>query len=586
MSDDYLRSQLEDLFSDTDASDVDVELPAVALPEVDEAEARFEEAENAAIPSQPPADLALPTVDEPPVVEKPRRNGARFHPRWSIGAKLVTASALMLFLVILAGGTGLWQMWRVGQAMDKAFAKAEQRAWADNLATAGYRLVAALDRLLLEQEYEISSAEVQPALGMLKFHLEALEESGEVEDATLLGETRSAYDDLRQAVSEVDLLARTGQWTEMAAALEQQVRPANDKMRLVTIRLAQRASQEATEAAELGRFVFQQAVVLVAVLVLLAAAIAVVWRQTVFGPLGGSIAELRGGVARISGGDLTYGLDIRTGDEIEELAGEFNSMAAQLHDVISTLEQRVADRTGELDRRATQLNAATQVSRAASSVLEPEVLINQVVHLIRDRFGYYYVGLFLVDAAQQWAVLQAGTGEAGRKMLDRGHKLAVGGESMIGRCTSYGQARIALDVGEEAVRFDNPLLPETRSEMALPLIARGRVIGALTVQSGEPQAFSDEDISVLQTMADQVANAIENARLLQETERLARRSQLVSDVSVRLRGALGLEGILETTVRELGQALGASEAVIRLGPSTTLARASGDGRGDGEEVMT
>jgi len=125
-------------------------------------------------------------------------------------------------------------------------------------------------------------------------------------------------------------------------------------------------------------------------------------------------------------------------------------------------------------------------------------------------------------------------------------------------------------VGKEAVRFDNPLLPETRSEMALPLISRGRVIGAMTIQSTRSAAFSDEDIATLQTMADQVANAIENARLFEETQRLAQRERTISQITSKLHSALNLETVLQTTVQELGQALGASEAIVRLGTETTL----------------
>jgi len=141
---------------------------------------------------------------------------------------------------------------------------------------------------------------------------------------------------------------------------------------------------------------------------------------------------------------------------------------------------------------------------------------------------------------------------------------------MIGWCTAQGKARIALDVGKEAVRFENPLLLETRSEMALPLISRGRVMGAMTIQSTKPAAFSEEDITTLQTMADQVANAIENARLFEETQHLAQRERTISQITSKLRSALNLETILQTTVQELGQALGASEAIVRLGTETTL----------------
>jgi len=190
------------------------------------------------------------------------------------------------------------------------------------------------------------------------------------------------------------------------------------------------------------------------------------------------------------------------------------------------LFQQVADREEErerlladLKRRTTQLQTAAEVSRAASSILDPDKLIRQVVELARERFDLYYAGLFLVDEAGQWALLRAGTGEAGREMLKREHKLEVGGASMIGWCIANKQARIALDVGEEAVRFKNPLLPKTRSELALPLVSRDKPIGALTIQSSQEAAFSEEDIAALQTMADQLANAIVNARLYNQAQR-------------------------------------------------------------------
>jgi len=180
-----------------------------------------------------------------------------------------------------------------------------------------------------------------------------------------------------------------------------------------------------------------------------------------------------------------------------------------------------------VENRALQFQAVTQVSRATSSLLELDELAQQVVNVIQERFDLYYVGLFLTDQAgeeveapSRWAVLRAATGEAGREMIARGHRLEIGDTSMVGWAVSHRQARIALDVGhaEEVVRFDNPLLPDTRSEMALPLISRGEVIGALDVQSVEPEAFSDEDVAILQTMADQVALAIGNARLFQQVQ--------------------------------------------------------------------
>ena len=201
----------------------------------------------------------------------------------------------------------------------------------------------------------------------------------------------------------------------------------------------------------------------------------------------------------------------------------------------------------ETTRRAAQLETAAEVSSAASSILDLEELLPQTVELIRQRFDLYYVGVFLLDETGHWAVLRAGTGEAGRQMLEQGHKLEVGGQSMIGWCTAHGKARIALDVGAEAVRFDNPLLPKTRSEMALPLISRGQVIGAMTIQSDKPAAFTEEDITALQTMADQLATAIENARLFAETQRALKETQELYETGRAIGAA--------TTPAEVGHAL-------------------------------
>jgi GAF domain-containing protein/ABC-type uncharacterized transport system substrate-binding protein len=188
----------------------------------------------------------------------------------------------------------------------------------------------------------------------------------------------------------------------------------------------------------------------------------------------------------------------------------------ELREVRQTLEQRVEDRTRALAQRAVQLEAAAEVSRATTVLRDPASLLTQVVDLVREHFGLYYVGLFLVEGDD--AVLRAGTGRAGEEMLARGHRLEVGGNSMIGQCVANDEPVVSLDVMETDVRFQNPLLPDTRSEMALPMRAGGEVIGALSVQSVEPEAFDAAFISVLQTMADQVAIAIRNARLHAETE--------------------------------------------------------------------
>ncbi len=162
-------------------------------------------------------------------------------------------------------------------------------------------------------------------------------------------------------------------------------------------------------------------------------------------------------------------------------------------------------------RRANLLAAAAEVGQNITRILDVEELLPKTVDIICDAYNFYYAGVFIVDEAREFAVLRAGRGEPGRIMIENNHKLAVGGNSMIGAATALNEARISLDVDTEKVWYPNPVLPETRSEMALPLAIGGRVIGALTVQSTQEAAFSDEDIVSLQAMANQLAIAISNA---------------------------------------------------------------------------
>ena len=185
-------------------------------------------------------------------------------------------------------------------------------------------------------------------------------------------------------------------------------------------------------------------------------------------------------------------------------------------------EEEQADLIRVMTKRTIQLQTAAEVSRVASSMLDLNKLLPAIADLICNHFDYYYVGIFLAEESKEWAVLSAATGKQGQQMISTHHRLKIEDSSMIGWCIKHEQARIALDVGEDAVRFKNPLLPLTRSEMALPLITRGEVIGAMTIQSQLPSAFTRVDITALQTMADQVANAIQNARLFTERVNLNR----------------------------------------------------------------
>lgn len=182
-----------------------------------------------------------------------------------------------------------------------------------------------------------------------------------------------------------------------------------------------------------------------------------------------------------------------------------------------SLEEQIAERTLTLEQRSRYLEASIEVSRATASILDIDLVFQQAVDLICQRFELYYVGIFLRDPASEWAVLRAGTGEAGKAMLARGHRIRVG-EGMVGWCIANAQPRITQEASQDQIRLHTIELPDTRSEAAIPLRSRGRILGALTVQSDQPNAFNMTEIAAFQALADQVAIAFDNAQLYKESQ--------------------------------------------------------------------
>jgi GAF domain-containing protein len=193
----------------------------------------------------------------------------------------------------------------------------------------------------------------------------------------------------------------------------------------------------------------------------------------------------------------------------------------------SSLETRIAERTSELEQRAAQLETIASIARSVTGVQDLEQLLPSICQIVSDKFAYYHIGIFLIDARSEYAVLMATNSPGGRKMLQRGHRLRVGTTGIVGYVAAHGEARIALDVGEDTVFFNNPDLPTTRSEIALPLKTGEQTIGVLDVQSEQLGMFKQEDIATLGILADQVAVAIENSRLFSQTKQSLTDSQSV-----------------------------------------------------------
>jgi GAF domain-containing protein len=211
---------------------------------------------------------------------------------------------------------------------------------------------------------------------------------------------------------------------------------------------------------------------------------------------------------------LLRGLN-KTISDLQTSFKESDELSKELEIEHKKLEQRSL----AYEKRAIQIRNAAEISRTMSAILDPAELMQKVVGLVQNSFDLYYVGIFTIDEHRRYANLSAGSGEPGKNMVGEGHRLAVGGSSMVGWATAHGQPRIALNVDQESVRFRNPHLPLTRSELALPISIGNETIGAMSVQSVEPEAFDDDDISMLQGISYSLGIALDNARLFQQFER-------------------------------------------------------------------
>jgi GAF domain-containing protein len=223
-------------------------------------------------------------------------------------------------------------------------------------------------------------------------------------------------------------------------------------------------------------------------------------------------------------------------------ASELNARKSNedLQKLNTSLGDRIAESTAELvatnqrnERRARQFEAIAQVAHATTTNQNLETLLPKLVELISKQFDFYHIGIFLLDENKEFAELRAANSEGGKRMLERRHKLGIGQSGIVGFVSATGKPRIALDVGADAAFFNNPDLPSTRSEMALPLRVADQIIGVLDVQSIAPNAFQEEDIDVLSTLADQVSIAIQNARSFEISQELLAEAQKTSGAFLR-----------------------------------------------------
>jgi putative methionine-R-sulfoxide reductase with GAF domain len=294
---------------------------------------------------------------------------------------------------------------------------------------------------------------------------------------------------------------------------------------------------------------------LIALLVAIIVAVAgFIFAQTLSGP----VTRLTQVAEAIAGGDINIQAKVETNDEIGILAGTFNRMTQQLRDFITNLEQRVAARTKDLATVA-------EVGTATSTILETRQLLQTVVDLTKERFNLYHSHIYLLDEKGENLVLTAGAGEPGRIMASEKRSIPVSREqSLVARAARERKGVTVNDVTQAPDFLANPLLPNTRSELAVPMLVGETLIGVFDIQSDQIGRFTDSDINIQTTLASQLASSVQNARSYESSKSQAEFEALVNTISQKIQRAGSVEDTLQTAVRELGTALGAArvKAVI------------------------
>ncbi len=444
--------------------------------------------------------------------------------RFSVSRRLNLAFLIMIFLIIAAVAAGVWFSTSYKASIAAVRQGAQLSENVNDLRIQWFALVSSVDGLMLTRStsYQASlKQDVQDFDGQLAALLAqpvGLHQQEILANKEILTKLSQINQELHTVLEEFNQFTTQGRFGSALTLRQTRLAALQNQLDVQLAQLSQNIQNESSIALEDAARIQFMILIYWLVIFIFAAATAIIVSLLVNRNIVHPIKHLIGDVNRITAGDLSPVQLLKQNDEIGDLSQAFSLMTDWLRESREHLEQRVAVRTQELERRTIQIQAAAEIARDVATNRRLDELLNNTVNLVRDRFGFYHAGIFLVDIHREFAVLQAATGQAGQDMLTNRHKLRIGETGLVGHVCDEGKPRIALDVGQDAVHFKNPHLPETRSEIALPLISGGQVIGALDVQSREPAAFDNDSILILQVMADQLATAIDSARLLQELQ--------------------------------------------------------------------
>lgn len=499
-------------------------------------------------------------------------------PQGSLRRRILTGNAIIAVFLLVAGAIVAWQ---VRQLVTAVQTLEEARVHVDAAVAVRQQttdLLANVTRLLPAEDSVEFSTEIGSRLEMLRASQQAMMDIAEtVEDQPTAAALEAVNLRVTNVINIADTMVRQAsadQWHSVTIRVgllnrdQQQVIDEVDTL-LARVQLLESQARDQVARAEQAVIIYPSAVL---VLALIAGAVLVL---RVTDSITRPVERLTTGAAQLAAGSFDQRVTVEGGDEIGQLGRAFNSMADQLQAHYEELEARVAERTRALE-------TTLRVGRRLSTILDQESLTQEVVDQIQEAFDYYHVHIYLFDLGRQELVMVGGTGEAGRTMLLRGHRLAAG-QGLVGRAAGANEVILVPDVREAEGWLPNPLLPETRSELAVPISFGNQVIGVLDVQHHTAGSLGSSDAELLQIVAAQVAVALQNAQLMAQVQTRAERAARLNAVSQRIQAATSIEQVLQMAVQELGATLPVKQAYIELlRPQADAGRKPAGMNGEGE----